>query len=199
MTLSHKRCQSLIGADSAFFGHPTIGAAVRGGTDVSITTGLNSVIRSAIGATSDDAWTPIECTHAVFNEGTQWWISVAEVPEIPFASQKKAPHVPGRLIVRRIPDLRRQKDQGQRQLFEVWVPRVLHHRRSGRARHRCSRHAIIEQVHADLKNSALAYLPSSRLTTNAAWLVSAVTAFNRTRAGATLTADPATGRGRNRG
>ena len=50
------------------------------------------------------------------------------------------------------------------------------------------RHAIIEQVHADLKNSALAHLPSGVFTANAAWLVLAVIAFNLTRAAATLTA-----------
>ena len=48
-------------------------------------------------------------------------------------------------------------------------------------------HAIIEQVHADLKNSALAHLPSGRFTANAAWLVLAVMAFNLTRAAACLT------------
>ena len=32
-----------------------------------------------------DAWTPIEYTHAFFDEQTQRWISVAEVAEIPFA------------------------------------------------------------------------------------------------------------------
>ena len=46
-------------------------------------------------------------------------------------------------------------------------------------------HAIIEQVHADLKNSALAHLPSGVFTANAAWLVLAVIAFNLTRAAAT--------------
>ncbi len=51
-------------------------------------------------------------------------------------------------------------------------------------------HAIIEQVHADLKNSALAHLPSGKFTANAAWLVLAVIAFNLTRAAATLTARP---------
>ena len=30
-------------------------------------------------------------------------------------------------------------------------------------------HAIIEQVHADLKGSALAHLPSGVFTANAAW------------------------------
>jgi hypothetical protein len=48
-------------------------------------------------------------------------------------------------------------------------------------------HAIIEQVHADLKNSALAHLPSGRFAANSAWLVLAVMAFNLTRAAASLT------------
>ncbi|WP_270887108.1 transposase, partial [Pedococcus sp. 5OH_020] len=48
-------------------------------------------------------------------------------------------------------------------------------------------HAVIEQVHADLKNAALAHLPSGNFTANAAWLVLAVIAFNLTRAAATLT------------
>ena len=48
-------------------------------------------------------------------------------------------------------------------------------------------HAIIEQVHADLKASALAHLPSGRFAANSAWLVLATMAFNLTRAAATLT------------
>lgn len=47
-------------------------------------------------------------------------------------------------------------------------------------------HAIIEQVHADLKASALAHLPSGVFTANAAWLVLAVIGFNLTRAAATI-------------
>mgnify|MGYP003379333756 CR=1 FL=1 len=47
-------------------------------------------------------------------------------------------------------------------------------------------HAIIEQVHADLKSSALAHLPSGKFTANAAWLVLAVMAFNLTRTAATI-------------
>ena len=107
----------LLRADSAFFGYPTIGAAITGGADVSITTGLNTVIRAAISAIASDAWTPIEYTDAIYDEESQQWISAAEVAEISFtafASQKKTHHIPGRLIVRRIPDLRPKKDQGQR-------------------------------------------------------------------------------------
>ena len=48
-------------------------------------------------------------------------------------------------------------------------------------------HAIIEQVHADLKSSALAHLPSGRFNANAAWLALAVIAFNLTRAAASIT------------
>jgi hypothetical protein len=48
-------------------------------------------------------------------------------------------------------------------------------------------HAIIEQTHADLKNAALAHLPSAKFAANAAWLVLAAIAFNLTRAAATIT------------
>ena len=48
------------------------------------------------------------------------------------------------------------------------------------------RHAIIEQVIADLKNGPLAHLPSGQFTANAAWLVLAAIAFNLTRAAGAL-------------
>lgn len=43
-------------------------------------------------------------------------------------------------------------------------------------------HAVIEQVIADLKASALAHLPSGSFAANAAWVVCASIAFNLTRA-----------------
>ncbi|MDT2006115.1 IS1380 family transposase [Rhodococcus opacus] len=191
----------LVRGDSAFYGHPTVGAATRAGADVSVTVRLTSTIKRAIASIGDDesAWTPIEYTDAVYDEGTDTWISRAEVAEIPFTaftSQRKAHQIPGRLVVRRIPDLRPPKDQGQGTLFDVWrfhafftttdpdevgtVDADKTHRQ----------HAVIEQVHADLKNSALAHLPSNSFSANAAWLVCAVMAFNLTRAAGTLTADP---------
>ncbi len=48
------------------------------------------------------------------------------------------------------------------------------------------RHAIIEQVIADLKNGPLAHLPSGSFTANSAWLVLAAMAFNLTRAAGAL-------------
>ena len=79
------------------------------------------------------------------------------------------------------------KNQGE--LFPVW----RHHAvftdsplpmLSEEADHR--RHAIIEQVIADLKNGPLAHLLSGKFTANAAWLVLGAMAFNLTRAAGVL-------------
>ena len=48
------------------------------------------------------------------------------------------------------------------------------------------RHAIVEQVIADLKNGPLAHLPSGVFNANAAWLVCATIAFNLTRTAGAL-------------
>ena len=187
----------LLRADSAFYGHGPIGAAVRAGAQVSVTVRLDPTVKAAIAAIPNDAWQTIEYTNAVFDQTSQAWISAAEVAEIPFtafAAQKKANQIPGRLVVRRIPDL--NPHPGQATLFETWrfhaffTTSTLDTITADKT-HRG--HAIIEQVHADLKNSALAHLPSGKFTANAAWLVLAVMAFNLTRAAATL-AGPAMGK-----
>jgi len=188
----------LVRMDSAFYGRGAVHAALTGGADVSVTVRLNSAVKATIATIDDEAWTTIEYTDAIFDEAAQRWVSRAEVAEIPFtafAAQKKADHVPGRLVVRRIPDFNAEKNKaaGQGALFDVWRfhafftttdPEVLDTVAADKT-HRG--HAIIEQVHADLKGSALAHLPSGVFTANAAWLVLAVIAFNLTRAAATLT------------
>jgi hypothetical protein len=186
----------LVRADSAFYGHPTIAAALRAGADVSVTVRLNPKVKAAIAAIGPDAWQPIQYTDAVFDEQTGRWISRAEVAEIPFtafSSRKKAERVAGRLVVRRIPDLNPKTPPGQTALFDVWRFHAFFTTTDpGRldtvAADKTHRgHAIVEQVHADLKNSALAHLPSGTFTANAAWLVLACITFNLTRAAATLT------------
>lgn len=122
----------------------------------------------------------------------------AEVAEIDFIAFTclASERTPGWLVVRRIPDLRPPKDQGQGTLFDVWrfhaffttTDRDEVGTVTADKIHR--QHAVIEQVHADLKNSALAHLPSNSFSANAAWLVCAVMAFNLTRAAGTLTGDP---------
>jgi hypothetical protein len=48
------------------------------------------------------------------------------------------------------------------------------------------RHAVVEQVIADVKNSAFAHVPSGHFQANAAWLALAALAHNLTRAVGTL-------------
>ncbi len=183
----------LVRMDSAFYGYPSVAAALRGGADVSVTVRLDPKVKAAIAEIGEDAWTAIEYTDAVYDETTQRWISRAEVAEIgftAFSSRTAAEQVAGRLVVRRIPDLNRTSDNGQATLFDVWRFHAFFTTTDADTVtadkiHRG--HAIIEQVHADLKDSALAHLPSARLNANAAWLVLAVMAFNLTRAAATLT------------
>jgi hypothetical protein len=183
----------LVRADSAFYGRGLVLAALRAGADVSVTVRLDPKVRAAIAAIGEDAWEPIEYTDAVFDEQAQRWVSRAEVAEIDFtafAAQRQADRVPGRLVVRRIPDLNAVPGQGT--LFDTWrfhaffttTDRDVADTVAADKVHRC--HAIIEQVHADLKASALAHLPSGKFTANAAWLVLAVMAFNLTRAAATI-------------
>ena len=188
--------KALVRADSAFYGRGLVGAAIRAGADVSVTVRMDPKVKAAIATIDDQAWTTIEYTDAVFDEATGRWISRAEVAEIDFtafAGQKKTDRVPGRLVVRRIPDLNPKSTDGQETLFDTWRfhafftttdPSVLDTVDADKT-HRG--HAVIEQVHADLKNSALAHLPSGKFAANAAWLVIAVIAFNLTRAAATLT------------
>jgi len=183
----------LLRADSAFYGHPTVAAATRGGADVSITVRLDPKVKAAIAAIDECTWTPIEYTDAIYDETTGQWVSRAEVAEIgftAFSSRKAAEHIPGRLVVRRIPDLNHSSDTGQATLFDTWRFHAFFTTSeldtvTADKTHRG--HAIIEQVHADLKSSALAHLPSGRFPANGAWLVLAVMAFNLTRAAAALT------------
>jgi hypothetical protein len=159
---------------------------------VSITVRQDATIRAAIAGIPDDAWTTIDYPHAVFDEATGTWISVAEVAEIPFiafASTRKTDHVPGRLVVRRIPDLNAPADPDQAGLFDVFRFHALF-TTSGLPTVEADKvhrgHAIIEQVFVDLKGSALAHLPSGSFTANSAWLVLVTIAFNLTRALGTI-------------
>jgi hypothetical protein len=179
----------LVRADSAFYGRETVAAAVRAGAQVSITVRLDARVKAAIADIPAEAWTPIAYREAVFDRAAGRWVSRAEVSEVPFVmTPRSAGHrLPGRLVVRRIPDLNPRHQDG---LFEVWRFHAFFTTSTldaVTADHTHRGHAIIEQVHADLKNSALAHLPSGRFSANAAWLVCAVMAFNLTRAAAALT------------
>ncbi|MDR2381246.1 MAG: MFS transporter, partial [Bifidobacteriaceae bacterium] len=191
-------------ADSAFFGHPTISAALGAGAAVVVVTAaLNADVKRAIAGIPQDAWVKINYTDAIWDEDQQRWISDAEVAAVPFtafAAQRKANHVKGRLVVRRVKELNPKAKEGQDELFASW----RHHPvfttldaadySAVKVDEICRDHAIIEQVNSDLKASAMAHCPSGMFNANAAWLVLAAIAHNLLRAAATLTGDTVGGR-----
>jgi Transposase DDE domain group 1 len=180
-------------ADSAFYCHEVVAAARRGGARFSLTARMNPAVKKAIAAIGEDAWTPIRYPQAIGDEDGQWWISDAEVAEVSFTaftSRRKAEHVTARLIVRRVKRLNPGSvPAGQGELFAAYryhavftdSPQPM---LAAEKTHR--QHAIIEQVHADLKGGPLAHLPSGSFAANSAWLVLAAIAFNLTRAAGTL-------------
>ncbi|ANG85728.1 IS1380 family transposase [Microbacterium aurantiacum] len=180
----------LLRADSAFYGYATIGTAITAGADVSVTVRMDLAVKAAIATIPDDAWTMIEYTDSIRDETTGQLISKAEVAEVPFTafrSRRKAERIEGRLVVRRIPDLSpRQVEQPT--LFDTFRHHAfftttdLETMDTVAADKTHRGHAIIEQVHADLKAGPPAHLPSGVFTANSAWLVLAVIAFNLTRA-----------------
>ena len=185
----------LLRADSAYYGHATVSAALRAGAEVSITARQDPAVKRAIGTIADTAWTKIKYTNAIYDHDIHDWISVAEVAEIPFtafSSKPKKDRIKGRLVVRRIPELNKKK-LSQPALFDTYrfhaffTTSTLDTITADQV-HR--RHAIIEQVNADLKNSALAHLPSGVFTANAAWLVLAIIAFNLTRTAGMIADQP---------
>ena len=171
----------------------------RGGAQVSVTTDGQRV-KATIATIPEDAWTTIEYTDASSTTPRDSGSPAQRSPRSrsPRSLPNPSETMCGWLIVRRIPDFQAETHvrRAGRSVRCLAVPRVLHHHRpsvldtvAADKVHR--RHAIIEQVHADLKNSALAHLPSGVFTANAAWLVLAVIAFNLTRAAATLAAPAA--------
>ena len=156
----------------------------------SVTARMTPAVTSAIAAIDEKAWTPIRYPNAVWDDEEQRWVSDAEVAEIPFTAftnRRQAEQVTARLIVRRVrrlnPASAPRAEQGE--LFTAYrfhacftdSPMTMVQAES---QHRG--HAIIEQVHANLKNGPLAHLPSGSFAANSAWLVLAAVAFNLTRA-----------------
>src|SRR3954464_14907220 len=186
----------LLRADSAFYSHALVAAVLKAGAEVSITVRMDAAVKRAIAGLAEDGWTTIKYPDAIYDETTGSWICRAQVAEVPFTafvSHKKADRIPGRLIVRRIPELNPKKSDGQDTLFDTWCFHAFFTTTDAdtidtvAADQTHRRHAIIENVHADLKASALAHLPSGVFNADAAWLVCAGMAFNLTRAAATLT------------
>jgi len=179
-------------ADSAYYGWAFVGTAIRHKAWFSVTARMNPAVVKAIASIDEDAWRAIEYPNAVYDEAEQRWVSDAEVAEIDFVAftgRRKNQHVPCRLVVRRVKRLQPLASDGteQGELFATY----RHHAFITNStlsvvdadqRHRD--HALVEQVIAELKDNALAHLPSGKYAANAAWVSCAVIAFNIARAAA---------------
>jgi hypothetical protein len=176
--------------DSAFDNYAVVSTCIRAGVRFSITTKQTRPVRAAIGAIPEHAWVPIAYPHAIYDETSGQWISDAQIAETTYTaypSRSKSEQITLRLIVRRVKDKNVAPDQGE--LFTAWryhafitdstLPLV-----TAEKQHR--QHAIIEQVNADLKDSALAHMPSGSFAANAAWLALAAIAHTLTRAAGAL-------------
>jgi len=184
----------LVRADSAYYLHAFIAAAVRGGAWFSVTARMNPQVTAAIASIGEEAWTPISYPHAVFDEAEQRWVSDAEVAEVPvtiFTSRRKREHVTCRLVIRRVKRL--QPLAGDRTAQGELFAAYRHHAfvtnstlSTVEADEKHRDHAVVEQVIAELKDGPLAHLPSGSYAANAAWLAHAVIAFNLARAAGVL-------------
>lgn len=179
-------------ADSAYYGWAFVGTAIRHKAWFSVTARMNPSVVKAIASMEEGAWRAIEYPNAVYDEAEQRWVSDAEVAEIDFVAftgRRKAEHVPCRLVVRRVKRLQPLASDGsaQGELFATY----RHHAfitnstlGTVEADQRHRDHALVEQVIAELKDNALAHLPSGKYAANAAWVSCAVIAFNIARAAA---------------
>ena len=181
----------IVRMDSAYYNHQVVAAAHRAGAKVSITARMDAAVTRAIAGIAEDAWTGIRYPQAIFDDDEQRWISDAEVAEVPYTAfkSKGTKAATGRLIERRVKRLNPAATTGQDTLFDVWRHHAVFTTSplgmlQAEASHR--RHAIVEQVIADLKGGPLAHLPSGKFNANAAWLVCATIAFNLTRTAGAL-------------
>jgi hypothetical protein len=183
----------IVRADSAFYGYDIINACRRAKARFSITARHTPTVTRAITTIPEQAWVPIRYPNAIWDDDEQRWISDAEVAEIEFTaftSRRKAEHITASLIVRRVRRLNpKTVPAGQSEMFAVYRYHAIftdspEPMLAAEATHRD--HAIIEQAIADLKDSALAHLPSGKFTANAAWLTCAAIAHNLTRAAGAL-------------
>jgi hypothetical protein len=175
----------LVRGDSAYGNSTVVVACRRAGARFSLVLTKTATATAAIGAISDNAWTPVQYPGAVRDPDTGAWISDAEVAETPYTAFGSTGHpVTARLIVRRVKDARYPDA-----LFPVWRYHPFFTDSdepvdAADITHR--RHAIIETVFADLIDGPLAHMPSGRFGANSAWILCAAIAHNLLRASGVL-------------
>jgi hypothetical protein len=186
----------IVRGDSKFFQAKLISKIRAAGAHFSITVPNNAGIRRAISELAEHGrWTPIRYPRAIYDAEHDSWTSEAEIAETSYtaftnATTHRGMTVTARLIVRRV-RIQDRTEQGEllpahryHAVFTDSPSGLL----TAEAQHRD--HAIIEQVFADLTDSALAHFPSGKFAANAFWLTAATIAHNLTRAAATLAGGP---------
>jgi hypothetical protein len=182
----------VVRADAAFYNGEIVAACRRAGARFSLTARHTRSVTAAIAAIDQAAWVPIRYPQAIWDNDERRWVSDAEVAETTytaFTGRRRSKQVTARLIVRRVrrlnPDQLPARDAAQGELFAAYRYHAVFTDSTmpmleAEATHRD--HAVIEQVIADLKSSALAHLPSSQFAANGAWLACAMIAHNLARA-----------------
>jgi hypothetical protein len=181
----------IVRADSAFFTGPIITAIRKQNAYFSIVARKDSAVMAAIAAIEEDHWSEVAYRHPIPDPQTGEFITHAEIAETVHTAFINPTTNPGqtttaRLLVRRTP---RFTTNEQGELFRIWYYHAVftdttfdlhtadeHHRG----------HAIIEQILADLNNTALAHFPSGHFAANQAWLTLATLTHNLLRAAGTL-------------
>ena len=186
----------IVRADSAYYSADIVAACRRAGARYSITTRQDPAVRSAISSIGEDKWVGIKYPEAVWDDEGQCWISDAEIAETHFTAftgRLTKLHATGRLIVRRVKRLNPKASSGGGSEQDVLFDTYRYHACftdsqmtlvQAESQHRG--HAIVEQVHADLKAGPLAHLPSGSFAANAGWLACAAMSYNLLRAAGTL-------------
>jgi hypothetical protein len=182
----------VVRGDSAFFAGPVIAAIRKAGARFSVTAQHTATVKAAIAGIHDDAWQTIRFNRPLFDDRAKQWIYEGEIAETSLEAFTNATHNPGRTVTARL-IVRRTRittRDATGELFPVWQYHAIftdspHEMLTAEAEHR-GRAGTIEQVFADLNDSAAAHLPSGQLAANGAWLSLAALTHNLMRATGTL-------------
>lgn len=177
----------LVRGDSGYYVGALIHAIAEAGARFSITMPHRAPILAAIAEIDDDAWTPIRYPAPLTDDETGTPIIDAEVAETTYTAFDNPTTNPGekttaRLIVRRTRAFTRDT---QGELFPCWRYHAIFTNSALSAidaeeQHR-GRAGAVEQVFADLNDSAAAHFPSGQFHANAAWLTLAALTHNLMR------------------
>jgi hypothetical protein len=195
LTTAREQCGAtgrlLVRMDSGYYVGEILAAIREAGAWFSVTAPQNPSVRAAIATVPNTAWKTITYSKPIYDEDTEQWVGSAEIAETSYTAFTNATtngqFITARLIVRRV---KKTSGEATGELFDVYRYQAVftnspfdpytadtHHR---------DRAGTIEQIFADLNDSALAHFPSGRFAANAAWLTLAALTHNLLRAAGTL-------------